>query len=54
MSSVSLVANGLSMGQALELGIVNKSFDDFERQLVADIINTKISSKLTAADIFES
>ena len=53
MSSVSLVANGLSMGQALELGIVNKSFDDFERQLVADIINTKISSKLTAADIFE-
>lgn len=54
MSSISLVANGLSMGQALELGIVNKSFDDFERQLVADIINTKISSKLTAADIFES
>lgn len=54
MSSVSLVANGLSMGQALELGIVNKSFDDFERQLVADIINTKISSKLTAADMFES
>lgn len=54
MSSVSLVANGLSMGQALELGIVNKSFDDFERQLVVDIINTKISSKLTAADIFES
>ena len=54
MSSVSLVANGLSMAQAPELGIVNKSFDDFERQLVADIINTKISSKLTAADIFES
>lgn len=54
MSSISLVANGLSMGQALELGIVNKSFDDFERQLVTDIINTKISSKLTAADIFES
>ncbi len=54
MSSVSLVANGLSMGQALELGIINKSFDDFERQLVADIINTKVSSRLTAADIFES
>lgn len=54
MSSVSLVANGLSMGQALELGIINKSFDDFERQLVTDIINTKISPKLAAADIFES
>ncbi len=54
LSSVSLVANGLSMGQALELGIVNKSFDDYERQLVADIISTKISSGLTAADIFAS
>lgn len=54
MSSVSLVANGLSMGQALELGIINKSFDDFERQLVSDIIAAKVSGKLTAADIFES
>lgn len=54
MSAVSLVQNGLSMGQALELGIINKSFDDFERQLVADIIAAKISQKLTAADIFES
>ena len=54
MSAVSLVHNGLSMGQALELGIINKSFDDFERQLVADIIAAKISEKLTAADIFES
>ena len=54
MSAVSLVENGLSMGQALELGIINKSFDDFERQLVADIIAAKISGKLTAADIFES
>ena len=54
MSAVSLVQNGLSMGQALELGIINKSFDDFERQLVSDIIAAKISGKLTAADIFES
>lgn len=54
MSAVSLVQNGLCMGQALELGIINKSFDDFERQLVADIIAAKISEKLTAADIFES
>lgn len=54
MSAVSLVQNGLCMGQALELGIINKSFDDFERQLVADIIAAKISEKLTSADIFGS
>lgn len=52
MSVVSLVKNGLTMGQALELAIINKSFDDFERQLVADVINTKVPSKLTAKDIF--
>ena len=54
MSAVSLVHNGLSMGQALELGIINKSFDDFERQLVSDIIAAKINGTLTAADLFES
>lgn len=54
LSAISLVANGLSMGQALELGIINKSFDDFERQLVSDIIGAKLSAKLSAADIFES
>ena len=54
LSAVSLVANGLSMGQALELGIINKSFDDFERQLVSDIIGAKLSAKLSTADIFES
>ena len=54
MSAISLVQNGLNLGQALELGIINKSFDDFERQLVADIIAAKVSGKLTAADVFEN
>ena len=53
MAAVSLVQNGLSIGQALELAIINKSFDDFERQLVSDVINTKIPSSLGSADIFE-
>ncbi len=52
IASVSLVENGLSMKQALELSIVNKCVDDFERQLVSDIVSAKIPSKLTAAEIF--
>lgn len=53
MASVSLIENGLNMGQALELGIINKSFDDFERQLVSDIIAAKVPASLGAGDIFE-
>jgi len=53
MAAVQLVKNGLSVGQALEMGIVNKSFDDFERQLVSDLIATRIPGKLSSADIFE-
>jgi len=54
LAAISLVENGLSLGEALELGIVNKSFDDFERQLVCDMIATRIDGKLTGADLFES
>ena len=54
LAAISLVENGLSLGEALELGIVNKSFDDFERQLVSDMITTRIDGKLTRTDLFES
>ena len=54
LAAISLVGNGLSLGEALELGIVNKSFDDFERQLVSDMIMTRIDGKLTRTDLFES
>ena len=54
MSSVQLVKNGLNMGQALEISIINKSFDDFERQLVQDMITSRMNGSLTAADIFRA
>ena len=54
MAAVSLVRNGLCIGQALELAIVNKSFDDFERQIVSDIVRVKIPYSLEAKDIFKN
>ena len=53
MAVVSLVRNGLCIGQALELAIVNKSFDAFERQIVSDIVRVKIPYSLEAKDIFK-
>ena len=52
MAAVRLMKAGLSGGQALELGLVNKSFDDFERQLVQDVILTRLPEDLSAGDVF--
>lgn len=52
MASVNLVSQGLALDRALEMGIVNKSFDDFERQLVADILAARIPSGIGREHIF--
>ena len=41
-------------GKALEMGIVNKCFDRYERQLVADITAVRIPAQLTADQVFTS
>ena len=53
IASIKLIRNGLNTAQALEMGIINKSTDDFERQLVSDIVAARISGPLTAADLFD-
>ena len=52
LASVRLVKNGLSMHDALSIGIINKSFDEFERTLVEDIVSTRIDGKLTKKELF--
>ena len=43
---------GLEGNRALELGLVNKSFDGFERQLVSDVIRTRLPEELRGEDVF--
>ena len=52
IAAVKLIRNGLTSSQALEMGIVNKSTDDFERQIVSDVVAVRIAGSLTAQDIF--
>ena len=52
LAAISLVENGLPLGDALELGIVNKSFDDFERQLIHDIPAARIDANALKGDLF--
>lgn len=52
LAAVKLVENGLSMRDALSVAIINKSFDEFERTLVEDIVSARIDSKLRKEDLF--
>lgn len=54
VAALNLVNEGLTVVQALEMGIVNKSFDDFEHQLVSDIIAARIPAGIGRETIFES
>lgn len=52
LAAVKLVENGLTMRDALSVAIINKSFDEFERTLVEDIVSARIDGKLGKEDLF--
>ena len=52
VAAVRLMQTGLEGNRALELGLVNKSFDDFEKQLVRDVIRARLPGMLTYEDVF--
>lgn len=54
LASVNLVRNGLPLREALNISIINKSFDEFERKLVEDIVASRIDGKLVKNDIFSA
>lgn len=54
LASIRLMQQGLPAHRALELGIVNKCFDDFERQLVWDVVRARIPEMPMGRDAFES
>lgn len=52
LATIKLVENGLAMQEALQIAIINKSFDEYERTLVEDIVSARIDGKLGKGDIF--
>ena len=53
LSALHLMEKGLKSGPALELGIINKAFDPFERQLVADAVWARAPRDADRAQLFE-
>lgn len=52
ISAIHLMDKGLQACNALDIGITNKSFDDFERELVEDVIRLRIAGELKREEIF--
>lgn len=53
MSAIRTIRSGLAPSSAVKMGITNKSFDVFEREIIDDIVMTRIPSTWTKADIFQ-
>ena len=53
LDAIALMEQGLRSGDALEMCIVNKSFDAYERGLIRDVISARIPDDLTRGVVFE-
>ena len=53
LDAIHLMEAGLEAHKALDLGIVNKSFDEYEPGLIRDVINLHIPGNYTKKDILE-
>ncbi|AKN30659.1 ATPase [Clostridium carboxidivorans P7] len=52
LSSIHLMNKGLEASKALKMGITNKSFDSFEKDLIDDVIRLRIPEKVERGEIF--
>ncbi len=52
IAALRTVRGGLRPSQALRMGLVNKTFDEFEREMVSDIVMTRIPEGWKKEDVF--
>ena len=52
IGALKTIQTGLNPTAAVNMGITNKSFDIFEREIVEDIVMTRISDDWTRSDVF--
>lgn len=54
LGAMKAIRRGLQPALAVKMGVVNKSFDIFEKEIVQDVVMTRIPQSWTAADVFEA
>ena len=53
LAAMKIVDVGLSPEKAVRMGVVNKTFDVFEKEIVEDVVSTRIPSEWTREDVYE-
>ena len=53
IAAMKIVDTGLSHRKAVQMGIVNKTFDVFEKEIVEDVVSTRIPDDWTREDVYE-
>ena len=54
LAAMRIIKVGLSPSQAVQMGVVNKTFDIFEKEIVEDVVRTRIPKEWTREDVDES
>lgn len=53
LGALKAIHRGLSPALAVKMGVVNKSFDIFEKEIIQDVVMTRIPESWTPEDVFE-
>ena len=53
IGALRMVRGGLTPIEAIDMGITNKTFDAFERELIGDLVMTRIPETWDASDVFD-
>lgn len=52
LAAMKIVDTGLSPWQAVKMGVINKTFDIFEKEIVEDVVRTRIPAEWTREDVY--
>lgn len=52
LAAMKIVKTGLSPWHAVRMGVVNKTFDIFEKEIVEDVVRTRIPADWTKEDVY--
>ncbi|MDY4693469.1 MAG: MoxR family ATPase [Blautia sp.] len=53
IAAVKIIKTGLSPFKAVTMGVINKTFDTFEKEIVEDVVRTRIPEEWTRDDVYE-